>query len=186
MRFAVPKSARSMLSGGTWIASRYVQPNIGSDLALLKAVGKALLEQHAFNTSFIEAHTEGFDDYRMVADLDADNTTDKNITSPQHLSLAIDILSQEKNVSGQFFAWFHFMDPHDEYNVHDGYQTFGTSDRDKYDNEVRTIKIDYPWSFELCGGTHMDATAHARTREIEQLVDHARWLAIFFCSWTMP
>ncbi|MEX0762500.1 MAG: alanine--tRNA ligase [Dehalococcoidia bacterium] len=29
---------------------------------------------------------------------------------------------------------------------------------DKYENEVRTIKIDAPWSYELCGGTHMDRT----------------------------
>lgn len=29
---------------------------------------------------------------------------------------------------------------------------------DTYENEVRTIKIDAPWSYELCGGTHMDTT----------------------------
>ena len=29
---------------------------------------------------------------------------------------------------------------------------------DTYDNEVRTIKIDAPWSYELCGGTHMAHT----------------------------
>ncbi len=29
---------------------------------------------------------------------------------------------------------------------------------DTYGNEVRTIKIDAPWSYELCGGTHMDHT----------------------------
>jgi alanyl-tRNA synthetase len=29
---------------------------------------------------------------------------------------------------------------------------------DTYDNDVRTIKIDAPWSYELCGGTHMDHT----------------------------
>ncbi|MDP6667039.1 MAG: alanine--tRNA ligase-related protein, partial [Dehalococcoidia bacterium] len=29
---------------------------------------------------------------------------------------------------------------------------------DTYENEVRTIKIDAPWSYELCGGTHMDHT----------------------------
>ncbi len=59
VRFAVPKSARSMLSGGTWIASRYVQPKIGSDLALLKGIGKALIEQANLNSTFIEQHTEG-------------------------------------------------------------------------------------------------------------------------------
>ena len=29
---------------------------------------------------------------------------------------------------------------------------------EKYDHEVRTIKIDSPWSHELCGGTHMSYT----------------------------
>ena len=29
---------------------------------------------------------------------------------------------------------------------------------DTYEHDVRTIKIDAPWSYELCGGTHMNAT----------------------------
>ncbi len=29
---------------------------------------------------------------------------------------------------------------------------------DTYDNEVRTVGIDHPWSYELCGGTHMART----------------------------
>ena len=29
---------------------------------------------------------------------------------------------------------------------------------DTYEHDVRTIRIDPPWSYELCGGTHMDAT----------------------------
>ena len=29
---------------------------------------------------------------------------------------------------------------------------------DTYEHDVRTIRIDAPWSYELCGGTHMDAT----------------------------
>ncbi len=29
---------------------------------------------------------------------------------------------------------------------------------DTYDNEVRTVGIDHPWSYELCGGTHMSRT----------------------------
>lgn len=73
VRFAVPKSARSMLSGGTWIASRYVQPKIGSDLALLKGVAKALIEHASLDRDFIERYTEGFEDYR--ADIEATDWT---------------------------------------------------------------------------------------------------------------
>ena len=29
---------------------------------------------------------------------------------------------------------------------------------DTYEHDVRTIKIDAPWSYELCGGTHMNST----------------------------
>lgn len=29
---------------------------------------------------------------------------------------------------------------------------------DTYENDVRTVRIDPPWSYELCGGTHMDMT----------------------------
>jgi molybdopterin-dependent oxidoreductase alpha subunit len=63
VRFAVPKSAKSMLSGGTWIASRYLQPKIGSDLLLLQGIAKCLIERHQVDSVFIAQHTEGFADY---------------------------------------------------------------------------------------------------------------------------
>jgi molybdopterin-dependent oxidoreductase alpha subunit len=65
VRFAVPKSAKSMLSGGTWIASEYVQPNIGTDLALLKGVAKALLENQQIDESFINQHTDNFSQFKQ-------------------------------------------------------------------------------------------------------------------------
>lgn len=61
VRFAVPKSVTSMLSGGSWIASDYVQPVINGDLALLKGMAKALCEQNRIDVDFIAQHTEGFD-----------------------------------------------------------------------------------------------------------------------------
>ena len=68
VRFAVPKSPRSMLSGGTWIASDYVQPRINGDVALLNGLGKALLEADLADQSFIADCTEGFEDYRQMLD----------------------------------------------------------------------------------------------------------------------
>lgn len=68
VRFAVPKSAKSMLSGGTWIASEYVQPKIGSDLSLLKAIAKALLESEQIAQEFIENHTQGFENFKTDID----------------------------------------------------------------------------------------------------------------------
>jgi molybdopterin-dependent oxidoreductase alpha subunit len=61
VRFAVPKSAKSMLSGGTWIASDYIQPKIGSDLFLLNGIAKALLETNNIDQTFIAEHTEDFE-----------------------------------------------------------------------------------------------------------------------------
>jgi molybdopterin-dependent oxidoreductase alpha subunit len=69
VRFAVPKSARSMLTGGTWIASDYLQPRIGTDVALLKGLAKAVLESGAHDAAFIEQHTNDFDAWR--ADVEA-------------------------------------------------------------------------------------------------------------------
>lgn len=69
VRFAAPKSAKSMISGGTDIASRYLQPNIGGDMALFKGIAKAVLESGAENAEFIDAHCDGWAAFR--ADLEA-------------------------------------------------------------------------------------------------------------------
>jgi len=61
VRFAVPKSAKSLLLGGTEIASAYLQPRIGSDIALFKGLAKSLLEKAAENEQFITEHTENFE-----------------------------------------------------------------------------------------------------------------------------
>ncbi len=63
VKFALPKSLRSMLVGGDWIASEYLQPNIGTDLALLKGIAKSVLEQGAEDKGYISRYTEDFDSY---------------------------------------------------------------------------------------------------------------------------
>ncbi len=68
VRFAVPKSPRSMLSGGSEIASDWLQPRIGSDVALFKGLMKAVLAIGAEDRNFIAQHASGFD--ALVADLD--------------------------------------------------------------------------------------------------------------------
>ncbi|TGN39341.1 FdhF/YdeP family oxidoreductase [Marinobacter confluentis] len=64
VKFAVPKSPSSMLSGGTEIASYYLQPNIASDLWAMKGIAKGILELGAENRGFIESHTHGFEALR--------------------------------------------------------------------------------------------------------------------------
>ncbi len=36
----------------------------------------------------------------------------------------------------RFFAWFHFLDPHDRYLPHEGIGPYGKTGRDAYDGEV--------------------------------------------------
>jgi len=69
VKFAVPKSPGSMLRGGDEIASDWLQPRIGSDIALLRGLAKAVLALGAEDRRFLDAHTTGFDAF--AADLDA-------------------------------------------------------------------------------------------------------------------
>jgi molybdopterin-dependent oxidoreductase alpha subunit len=62
VRFAVPSSARSMLRGGTPIATHYLQPRIGGDIALFKGLAKAVLAQGTRDDAFIRTHTTQFVD----------------------------------------------------------------------------------------------------------------------------
>jgi molybdopterin-dependent oxidoreductase alpha subunit len=65
VRFAIPSDIRSMLTGGSEIASHYIQPNIGGDIALLKGIAKAVLESGTTETRFIAQSTQGFDNYQQ-------------------------------------------------------------------------------------------------------------------------
>jgi molybdopterin-dependent oxidoreductase alpha subunit len=64
VKFSVPSDLRSLLFGGTEIASLYLQPKIGGDIALMKGVAKIILEKSAIDLNFIEQHTEGFSAYK--------------------------------------------------------------------------------------------------------------------------
>jgi molybdopterin-dependent oxidoreductase alpha subunit len=64
VNFRVPSDPWSLLFG-TKIASLYVQPHIGGDIALLTGVAKLLLERGAVDASFLAAATEGFAEYEQ-------------------------------------------------------------------------------------------------------------------------
>jgi molybdopterin-dependent oxidoreductase alpha subunit len=65
VNFSVPSDLRSLLFGSK-IASLYVQPHIGGDIALLTGVAKALFERNALDTAFIAEVTEGFTAYEKM------------------------------------------------------------------------------------------------------------------------
>lgn len=63
VNFAVPSDVRSLLFGSP-IASLYVQPHIGGDLALLTGVAKRIEEMGASDVPFLERHTTGWNEYK--------------------------------------------------------------------------------------------------------------------------
>lgn len=65
VNFRVPSDLRSLLFGSR-IASLYVQPHIGGDIALLSGVAKVLLEHNVVASDFVQQHTTGFDDFRQA------------------------------------------------------------------------------------------------------------------------
>ena len=62
VNFRVPSDPASLLFGSR-IASLYVQPHIGGDIALLTGVAKRVLERGAEDRAFIDQHTEAFADF---------------------------------------------------------------------------------------------------------------------------
>src|SRR6185503_12741117 len=59
VNFSVPSDIRSMLFG-TKIASLYVQPHIGGDLALLAGIAKRIVEMGAHDEAFLNSACNGW------------------------------------------------------------------------------------------------------------------------------
>jgi len=102
----------------------------------LQAAGIRTVSAHAHLYLQRAGFERGFDQYEMVPGLKWNATTDENITSPQSERIAEKMLSDPANTSGRFFAWFHFLDPHDQYFRHGDVEPWGKKVRDLYDGEV--------------------------------------------------
>ena len=59
VNFSVPSDVRSLLFGSK-IASQYVQPHIGGDLALLTGIAKRIVEMNAHDASFLDTACEAW------------------------------------------------------------------------------------------------------------------------------
>jgi arylsulfatase A-like enzyme len=103
---------------------------------LLHASHVHTLAAHAHGYFAGSGLEQGFDRWEVLPDLKWNNTTDENITSPRLEALAEKLLSEPAVGAGRFFAWFHFLDPHDRYMPHDGIGPYGKTGRDLYDGEV--------------------------------------------------
>ncbi|RYE45257.1 MAG: FdhF/YdeP family oxidoreductase [Hyphomicrobiales bacterium] len=103
VKFAVPKSPTSMLSGGTEIASDYLQPRIGSDIALFKGLMKAVLTIGAEDQSFIAQHTEDFEALR--ADLEAVSWAEIEAITGLSQAAIERVATRYANRQNVVFAW---------------------------------------------------------------------------------
>ncbi|PCJ81125.1 MAG: histidine kinase [Flavobacteriales bacterium] len=102
VKFTVPSDVKSMLSGGSEIASEYIQPNIGGDIALLKGISKAL-SKDAINHEFIANHTSGFDEYwKDIQKTSWEEITENSGVSKEQIERVAAIYAKAQNV---VFAW---------------------------------------------------------------------------------
>ena len=103
VKFALPKSPKSLLSGGSEIASLYVQPNIGEDMALFKGIAKAILERGADDAGFMAKHTEGAQDYiEAVNSLSWDEIVTRSGVSREEIEEVADLYARSGSA---VFAW---------------------------------------------------------------------------------
>ncbi len=63
VRFASPSDWKSMIKGGEAVASEYVQPHLGGDLAFIQGLIKYLLEHELHDKDFIKTRTENFEEF---------------------------------------------------------------------------------------------------------------------------
>ena len=63
VKFAVPKSPKSLLMGGNEIASEYLQPKIATDVAVFKGIAKSIVENRQHDLEFIDQYTRNFEAY---------------------------------------------------------------------------------------------------------------------------
>lgn len=105
---------------------------------LLKKAGAKTISAHAHNYFSSAGFEQGFDKWEIVPGIIFKNETDINVTSPKHEEIAERLLSDPALDTTPFFAWFHFLDPHDQYVSHekDGIPPYGKTLRDRYDAEV--------------------------------------------------
>ncbi|MEZ4262156.1 MAG: sulfatase [Polyangiaceae bacterium] len=91
---------------------------------------------HAYMGPGLSGFESGFDTWRLVDAIPFDYNTDPYVTSHKLTPLAIEIVDEAAKKPGPFFAWFHYMDPHDKYQPHEEAPHFGKRARDIYDEEV--------------------------------------------------
>ncbi|MGI8906653.1 MAG: FdhF/YdeP family oxidoreductase [Candidatus Sumerlaeaceae bacterium] len=102
VRFRVPSDPWSLFFG-TRIADEYVQPHIGGDIALLAAIGKALLERGAVEHTYIQEYTEDYANFEaMLRALDWVELVQRSGVSREQIQQLADLYAASQNT---VFCW---------------------------------------------------------------------------------
>lgn len=102
VRFRVPSSPRSLLFG-TKIATQYVQPHIGGDLALLTGIAKRIDEMGAQDEPFLREHCLGYDAWiGHIRKTPWQEIRDKSGVAQAEINLIAEQYAAAKNV---VFSW---------------------------------------------------------------------------------
>ena len=102
VRFNVPSDVKSLLFGSK-IASLYVQPHIGGDLALLTGIAKRIVEMSAHDESFLNNHCQGWPELKArLADVSWDEIIAKSGVTQAEIDELAARYAAAKNV---VFSW---------------------------------------------------------------------------------
>lgn len=102
VNFSVPSDIRSLFFGSK-IASQYVQPHIGGDLALLYGISKWLLDNNCADKHFLDHATEGLEEFKqLLASLLWGDIEKQSGVSMADIEKIARTYSQAKNVA---FGW---------------------------------------------------------------------------------
>lgn len=103
VRFSVPSDLKSMLSGGTELASHYITPHIGHDIHVLTAIAHACLDASAADLEFIHRYTQNFEAYQSAVLSQNFNDLCKQAgVDTESIRTVANLYSRSKNV---VFTW---------------------------------------------------------------------------------
>lgn len=102
VNFRVPSDVRSLFFGSE-IASQYVQPHIGGDLALLNGISKQIVESAAHDESYLRSQTDGWQEWlEHLENLEWDEIVEKSGVTQDVIREIADCYSQSKST---IFSW---------------------------------------------------------------------------------
>ena len=103
VKFASPSDLRSMLSGGSDVASHYLQPHLGGDLALMQGIAKVLIEDELVDQDFINEFTSGYSMFKSgILELDWPTLEGSSGLTQSQIREVAELYAKSKNT---IFTW---------------------------------------------------------------------------------